>query len=279
MRAVVTGATGFIGSRLSTRLHGDGHEVAFIPRGTSYEQMVELFCSFAPDVVYHLATFFVAEHRPDQIPALIDSNVLFGNLVLEAMTNLASPRLINVGTSWQNFSGSEFDPTCLYASTKQAFIDIAQYYVEARNLHMCTIKLFDTYGPRDPRPKLIPKLLQLLRSGDPINLSPGEQKIDLVYIDDVISGLISAGKFITGPNGPKLAEFVLSHERVTIKELVDTLEHLAGKKLDARFGAKPYRHREIMDPWQTGRILPGWQPETPLIDGLTRCWKEANESF
>ena len=77
----------------------------------------------------------------------------------------------------------------LYAATKQALAVIVEYYVRVRGLDATTVTLFDTYGPGDVRPKLVPLLLRAARDGAPVDMSDGGQLIDLTYVDDVVAGL------------------------------------------------------------------------------------------
>jgi nucleoside-diphosphate-sugar epimerase len=52
-----------------------------------------------------------------------------------------------------------------------------------------------------------------------------------------------------------------------LREVVATLEQVAGRSLPIAWGARPYRDREVMEPW-TGLPVPGWQPEVTLEAGL-----------
>jgi nucleoside-diphosphate-sugar epimerase len=107
-----------------------------------------------PDVVFHLASLFLSQHRPENVEPLIQSNLLFSTQLVEAMVNNGCKLLVNTGTSWQHFEDAHYSPVNLYAATKQAFEVILDYYVEAKGLALISLALFDTYGPGDPRPKL-----------------------------------------------------------------------------------------------------------------------------
>jgi nucleoside-diphosphate-sugar epimerase len=150
--ALVTGATGFVGSRLVKKLVCDGWVVHIIVRDGSkltelkeivgdihiheYDgsssSMTEIVSSSNPSVVFHLASLFLSEHKSDQINDLIDSNITFGTQLLEAMVTCQVYNLVNTGTSWQHYQNEQYSPVNLYAATKQAFENIVQYYVEAR---------------------------------------------------------------------------------------------------------------------------------------------------
>lgn len=285
-RALVTGGTGFIGSRLIGRLLEEGWDVSALVlpgpqvcpldhRVTSHEldgstaTVVRAVNDARPDAVFHLASLFLAEHRPDQVEPLISANVLFGTQLLEAMDAAGgTPTLINTGTSWQHYGGAAYDPVCLYAATKQAFEDIAAYYVNARGLRMVTLQLFDTYGPGDPRPKLFHALRTAATEGRVLEMSAGEQLIDLVHIDDVVEAfLIASARGARLRPGTSEVWAVSSPARLTLRELVERWRSITGLPLEVHWGGRPYRPREVMLPW-CGPVLEDWVPKVGLDEGI-----------
>lgn len=288
-RVLVTGATGFIGSRLVSRLVSLGAEVHVLIRPHSglgplkplrnslsvhpYAGTIE--SAFAavqesrPDIVFHLASLFLAQHKPSDVDGLVLSNVLFGAQLLEAMDQSGVKLLVNTGTSWQNYEDQIFSPVNLYAATKQALDDIIRYYCEARKLRVVTLRLFDTYGVGDPRPKLLPLLKRALNTGETLELSPGEQKIDLVHIEDVIDCFIAAAvRLLQGEVGEPEIYGVCSGVAISLRDLAGTLAKMVGKPLNVKWGVRPYRHREVMQPWASCCTLPGWSPQISLAAGL-----------
>lgn len=69
-----------------------------------------------------------------------------------------------------------------------------QYYIEASGLRVITLKLFDTYGPDDPRPKLMNLIQRMAMDNQPLAMSPGEQQIDLVHVEDVVRAFMVASE-------------------------------------------------------------------------------------
>jgi nucleoside-diphosphate-sugar epimerase len=285
-RILVTGATGFIGSALLPHLDSQASEVAVVVRpGRSSVQpgtvsidatggeLVERIAEFAPDVVIHLATHFLASHEVSDIPELMRSNIEFGTLVLEGASRSAA-RVVNVNSAWQHVDGAEYSPVSLYAATKQAFSDIAIYYSQVRDLEIRDVTLFDSYGPGDTRMKLVPLLLGAARSGESLDMSDGQQLIDLTYVDDVASGLLDAALASDVPS----STVIRSWKPLTIREVVARVESVTGASLAVNWGVRPARPREMRTDWVFGSALPGWQPSVTFDEGLTRCWNATSTS-
>ncbi len=298
-KVLVTGATGYIGSMLVRRLIAEGREVHIILRPTSSldgvsdledrlivhvhdgttQGLIDLVKVASPAVVFHLASLFLAQHAAEDVERLVTSNLLFSTQLAEAMMSNKVSRLINTGTSWQHYQGKAYNPVCLYAATKQAFEDVLEYYVQAQGLRVITLKLFDTYGPFDPRPKLFALLERSSKSSAPLDMSKGEQQIDMVFIDDVVEAYMLAGE--------RLSQGVVqSHERfavssgqgISLREFVAVYEAVRGGKLPIRWGERPYRAREVMTLWRDFETLPGWSPKVGLREGIALVAKSYSKN-
>lgn len=289
--ALVTGATGFIGSNLIRRLLKDGWETHIITRpnsdlsilGTSVSEVTvhlhdgttegtsDIVKSSNPTVVFHLASLFLAQHMPKDVVSLINSNVLFSSQLLEAMSLNKVRYLINTGTAWQNFENAEYNPVCLYAATKQAFEAIIEFYTQVSGLSAITLKLHDSYGPDDVRAKLFTLLRRVSISGEALLMSPGEQLLDLVYIDDILDAYMLAADMLLLDKVEKHTSYVVSaDEPIKLKDLVAMYGKTVSRSLNIEWGARPYRPREVMVPWNLGTRMPGWQPKVSLLDGITK---------
>jgi nucleoside-diphosphate-sugar epimerase len=283
-RALVTGGTGFLGTRIAARLLNAGWHVDCVtrpipeeaPAGTTAhlhdgttERMIAIVAAARPDVVFHLAGLFVATHAPADVEPLIASNVLFGAQVLEGMSAAGGGRFINTSTCWQHYLDAPYRPVDLYAATKQAFEDIVDYHADATGVQAVTITIYDTYGPGDTRGKLLEKLVRAALDGAPMGLSPGEQQLELVHVDDVVEAYVAAADLLLADAVSGHERYALrARERVTVRELAAVVERAAGRAIDADWGARPYRDREMMEPWSAGVPVPGWAPAVSLEDGV-----------
>lgn len=288
--ALVTGATGYIGSHLVRRLVRDGWQVAILVRPSSDARAVlaedfgnvkvvidhdpdaplqRQVARIRPDCVFHLAARSGAATGQRQLMQLVRSNVLFGLRVLEAAMACGVPRMVNTGSFWQYDQEGNIRPNGLYAATKQAFEDVFNYYVGNGQIRGTTLELFDVYGPEDPRGKLFSQLIDAMKSGRPLSMSPGKQRVDLVHIDDVVRAYLRAAELLECDRPCGLRYSVSSGRLVELRTVVRRFEALMGRKVPVRWGARPYRPREVMEPHR-GTPLPGWKPKISLEEGIRR---------
>lgn len=279
MNILVTGANGFVGRHLIQRLLSDDVNVfAVVRRATDcssldmlrvdrfvleddIDELTGYIRAKNIDGVIHLASLFVVDHKASDIPDLINSNVTLGARVLEASCCAGVRWFINTGTFWQHYLGENYNPVNLYAATKQAFEVIAKYYVETFGIRFVTLKLSDTYGPNDTRRKIVKLWQDSLETGSVLDMSGGEQLIDIVHVSDVVSAFHQL-VYLLSHDDPRVAKgdsyYVTSGTMITLRELAGRFEQKKGKKLNINWGARPYRDREVMIPQCVGDLVPGW---------------------
>jgi len=299
MRALITGASGFIGRNLTRELLSSSWTVLALVRKSSDLQSLEneigdlkrievietpddlaacssLVGKTRPDAVFHLAAKGSAEHEAAQVDELIDVNIRLGVWLLESLRalNVSQPSkgrvpFVAAGSFWQHHGGSaDFEPTSLYAASKQALEDLMRYYRDVADVPCVMLKLFDVYGPRDTRGRLVDLLLGAAKSGETLALSPGEQFVDLVHVDDVAQAFLAAARALQeDPDGLKLAHTVPATQSLSLKDLVAQISRILGQDIPVDWGRRRYRSKEVMRPWR-GDPLPGWSAEIELAAGL-----------
>lgn len=291
MKILITGATGFIGQNLIKHLILEKNynlfailrsqsDISLIDKrvkvfqyDSDINKLITFFQDEKFDGVVHLASLFLATHRPYDINQLVHSNIQFGTELLEASKAANVKWFINTGTFWQNYHDEPYNPVNLYAATKEAFSMIAKYYTETSNLVFSTLKLCDTFGENDTRNKIFNLWDKISKNGDILEMSKGEQLIDISHIDDVVYAYELLIKHL---NSEKCQEFqnktfaVTSNERMSLRKLSKLFEEITTKKLNIIWGARDYREREVMVPWTKGQVVPGWEQRYILRDSIKK---------
>ncbi len=286
-RILVTGATGFIGSVLVAELgrHNEVHALVRdteaarssldLPPGQIHGEsrvpgsLVELFEDVSPSFVFHLATHYEQRDDPDRVASMVDANVRFGALVLDAVSHVPDCTVVIAGSHFQ-FAGEEGRSSSFYAATKNALCEIAAYLQDARGLRWVQSVIYDAYGLGDRRPKLINVLIDRVREGATVMLPSPEPLHHFVYIDDVLSGLISsAAETQTGAIASGSSVFLSSDESVTPSDVLAEVAACLGT--DPVLDPEPYPlpSGSIMTPFE-GPAPPGWKPLIDLHTGIVR---------
>ena len=288
MNILITGATGFVGKNLVAELKENNELHILMRPGSKWANLgIERVVEFTDDIsslanymmehhivgVVHLASLYIAEHKSEDIKDLVMSNVFLGTALLEACKVSRVKWFLNTGTIWQNYQAKDYtdqyNPVNLYAASKQAFITMAKFYTETSDIRFCTLKLCDTFGPNDTRKKIFKLFNDNAESGKVMDMSPGEQKIDILYITDVISGFVRLISLLNSKEDLE-EEYVLSSGfQLPLKSVALEFEKVSGLKLNIKWGGRPYRDREVMVPWK-GTILKGWKPEVTLEEGISK---------
>lgn len=301
---LVTGAAGFIGSALvrrllsrqipvisvvrpgtaPSRLQRPGEDVCFVEL-TDPAQVQSLFAAAQPSHVFHLAADTRVERRLELLQPQLMNNVVAGGLVLEAaLRQRALQRLVWVGTCEEYGDGeAPFQeeqlprPVSPYSATRLAGTLLAQTLARTMGAPVVAVRPFLTYGPGMHPSRFVMQALNAALSGQPLPMTPGEQTRDLVWLDDVVDGLLLAGS-VPGIDGELLN--LASGQEISLLALAQQIFHAVGANPALiQVGVLPYRAGESMhffgEPSRARETL-GWTASTPLSEGLRQLveWRK-----
>lgn len=288
MTILVTGATGFLGSRLVGRLLGGGQQlVALVRNGSSLERLTGLlerievcnldevsieriFESRQIDTVIHCATNY---GRGENDPlAVLEANLILPLKLLHQAGKQGVRRFINTDTILDK-------QVSKYALAKGQFREWLETY--QTSLVCVNLALEHFYGAGDDPAKFVSFVVhKLLDGAERIELTAGEQKRDFIHIDDVVSAFMTVLSG-TAAIRPGYYQYQAgTGVTVTVRSCVEMIKAIVGSsgtQLD--FGALPYREHEAMDTkvdTESLRAL-GWSPGILLKDGLERMIAEERE--
>jgi nucleoside-diphosphate-sugar epimerase len=283
----VTGASGFIGTRLCRRAAEEGvivHGLSRQPqegagdvrweRGdlTDAAATRDLVQRVQPDVVIHLASEVSGGRDLDLVLPMLRANLLAAVNVMLACVETGCSRVVLAG-SMEEPAADDADPVAQspYAVAKWGALAYARHLHALHALPAVHLRVFMVYGPGqlDLR-KLVPYVsVSLLRGKEP-RLTSGARAVDWVYVDDVVDAFLRAA-VAPGLEGRSLD--VGSGQLVTVRDLVMRLSELVGGVAEPAFGAisdRPLERSRVADPLPA-RAAMRWSPQTPLDVGLARA--------
>lgn len=258
----LTGGSGFLGGQVVQR----GTVGVRVDRGDpdllKPRALAERYREAGVAAVVHLAAVYRRAHAPEDVVPLVDANVRLGAVQLEAALLAGVPLVLaDSPHAWTGAQGGT--ALNLYGATRRALAALADWYVEARGLRVVRLLLPDSYGPGDPRPKLVPALLEARRSGRSLSLSDTPGAVDPVHVQDVADAVLHA---CTVPSG---VYRVGSGTRISPVALARALEVAGGRTVPHTVvaGGPPVVFPSVPD-------LPGFVPAIGLRDGLAALCTE-----
>ena len=311
MKAVVTGAAGFIGSHLCERLLADGHQVTGVDSFTDYydrslkEQNIEAskqHSNFAfeeldlvedefghaladTDFVFHLADqSAVRSSWGSHFDRFVRENIVATQRLLETAKQLPVKRVVYASSS-AVYGDAEMSPTretalprpiSPYGMTKLAAEHLALLYMRNFGIPVVALRYFTVYGPRQRPDMALARFMQALSIGQEIEVfGDGEQARDFTYISDAVDGTIKAAT-------ANIAGQVINlggGSRVTINQVLAALEEISGMTARKRhLPSAPGDPKHAVASINLARERLGWEPRVSLREGLTKQWQWFQES-
>jgi nucleoside-diphosphate-sugar epimerase len=277
---LITGATGFVGHALCVRLRGEGREVIGVSRSSSgphvrgcdlqdAEAVARLFAELRPGTVFHLASQVTGSRDLDAVLSTFHANAASAVHLMAAAARHGGPRVVLAGSMEELPSLGA--PRYPYAASKRVAAEYAAMFASAFGLPVCNARLGMIYGPgQRAMARLVPHVIREQLAGRRPQLSRGTRRVDWVYIDDVVDGLLTLANQLGGDAaGQSLA--VGSGQAVSVAEIAQLLSRITGGPAP-ELGALPDRFRDPdieLDVEQTARIV-GWRAVVTLEEGLRR---------
>ena len=239
MRILVTGAAGFIGSKLSERLLARGDEVlgydnlndyydpalkeARLARLTPHADFrfqrasledraaIDLaFADFKPERVVNLAAQAGVRYSLENPRAYIDSNIVGFMNILEACRHNGVGHLVYASSSSVYGANRKLPfavedsvdhPVSMYAATKKANELMAHTYSHLFGLPTTGLRFFTVYGPWGRPDMALFLFTRKILAGEPIDVfNHGQHTRDFTFIDDIVEGVIRTLDRVPGPD-------------------------------------------------------------------------------
>jgi UDP-glucuronate 4-epimerase len=304
MKALVTGAAGFIGSHLCERLLMDGWDVIGLDNFDRFydpsikraniaacleqkafsliegdirdvERVGSIFGRNTVDIIVHLAAKAGVRPSIEDPLGYQDVNINGTMVMLEAAKKYEVKKFIFASSSsvYGNNKKVPFGetdnvdfPISPYAATKKAGELICHTYHHLYEIDMTCLRFFTVYGPRQRPDLAIHKFTRLMEADQPIPVfGDGSMARDFTYIDDILQGVLSAMVHCRGYKIYNLGESCPCR----LDDLIAHIEKALGKK--AVIQRLPVPPGDVMGTFAEitrARRELGYNPVTQLPEGL-----------
>lgn len=285
---LLTGATGFLGSKILESLLNQNYPVVLLKRSSSdlwrikhlikyaksynidINSLKQAFIDQQIDSVIHTAVQY--DHNGQLIQRIAESNLMFALKILDTCLKFKTKTFFNIDTILHKNLND-------YTLSKKQFVEWLK--LKSTQIQIINLKIDMMYGPKDDTNKLIPWVISELRKDvTEIKLTKGNQKRDFIYIDDVVAACMTILK--KAPFSQNFNQFDIgSGQLIKVKTFLELLKktyetNIGVVKTKLDFGALPYREREKMATEVNNNALIdlGWSPKINLKTGLNNILKQ-----
>ena len=302
-RALVLGASGFIGYWLSRALRAQGAHVTCAVRSheaaerltkehlgqvivrrdlADLDALEEWLPALRPSVVFNLSGYGVDRGERDESTADLLNHRLVERLarVIAALPHdeWVGLRLLHAGSALEYGTtggvlaeDSPCVPTTVYGRTKLAGTEALQRVVRETGLDAVVARLFTVYGPGEHAGRLLPSILEAARSGTPLLLSEGSQRRDFAYVEEVTEGMLRLAVSEVKPGEVVNLATGAMH---SVRDFVEaSAAVLRVEPALIRFGALPSRTDDMEHEGVSVsrlRACTAWAPADDITEGVVR---------
>ncbi len=278
---LLTGSTGFIGSNILKNISKDNKVYVTLRKNSkeisvfnnkiktlkfeNFAQLSSKLKKIKIDIVIHAATHYVKKHKENDIKKLGESNIFFGNVILENIQVMKVKKFINFSTVWEGKNENK-NMKNLYAAYKKSFGLILNFYKEKYpKIKFYELMLSDTFGENDNRPKIINTLKKNFYAGKITNVVSKNLYLNLLNVNDIVEAVNIILKKKVKPD-----KYVLKNTKYfNIFNLIQLFNKKNDKKIKVKWLSKKILKNKIFK----YKKLKNWQPYKSDIEDIINSIK------
>ena len=288
-KCLVTGHKGYIGSKLFDKLRELGHNVM----GIDLDEIISSdvvrmlredrdgkfhphYYRFEPEYVFHLACWPRIGFCLEKPVATMENNVLAGSTVLNFANKCKSVKRV-IYSSSSSVLGNGSGPTNPYALQKLVTEMECKIYSEVYGLDTVSLRYFNVYSEDQdasgPYTTAIAQWIHSIKNKiQPYITGDGEQRRDMIHVDDIVSANIFAMNYQGELNGLSLD--VGTGSNISLNEIKDIIKDYH----DIEFDYRDARPGEVVTTKANvdGLKRLGWTPQIEITDGIRNCFRFVN---
>ena len=297
---LVTGGAGFIGSTLvrelikvganvivyDNLLYGDKYNLSDIEKDMTLVigdvisgKIFDTLKKYNIDYVFNLAAEPYIPHSYDNPEKFFQVNVNGTINLLSACRTFNVKRIIHVSTSEVYGTGQiipmnekhPLNPLSTYAVSKLAGDRAAFVFSYERNIPVVIVRPFNSYGPRETQPYIIPEIIRQLFNGKTLHLGNIDAKRDFTYVEDTALGMISV---MTSNLTKGEVVNIGSNKSYSIKDIAILIGKEFGyDNIDIQIDKTRLRPLDVElleSDYSKINKLTGWKPTVDIKEGLKR---------
>lgn len=260
---LLTGATGFLGSHLLSVLLKKQYNIIILKRSFSNTERINkhldspyiksydidntnienIFIENKIDIIIHCATEY--GRRCDSSYNVLQTNLMLPIKLLENAVKYDVSTFINTD-SYFNKENLSYSFLLNYSLSKKSLNLWLKYF--SKKIKVINLILEHIYGEYDNPNKFIENMIQqiAIKNVSQVNLTPGEQKRDFIYVKDACDAYIATIEY-ANKNNFRYREFDIGTGiKTSLKDFVQSIKEISNSQTVLNFGGVNYREDEIM---------------------------------
>jgi len=262
-KILLIGSRGNLGAEIKTYFESKNYMVFVTSKNNNFDEKIYfdgtqpliLPKSLKIDLIINAANEYYINPSHEETRSMRNATIGIAENIL--LSNLSCPILFF--SSYLQYLPKELQPWSDYTIMKSKAVEILKEYGRNRRVTTAEITLYDNYGGKRKN-KFFDLVLGSIANKKTLNATGGETVVNLTHIKDIVRNLEnSIGKDLFIFKEKKDLSFsIQTNDTFTLRNLVEYIERISGKKVLIEWGSIPYRTKEVFQYYNSKPVLPSF---------------------